>query len=375
MTNKTNRLYKTLMLAALIAAHFSCARSASTDSLKESFEDDFLIGTALNADQINEHDGATDSLIKEQFNAITAENIMKTEVIHPAWDKFDFDLADRFVAYGQKNNMYIVGHTLIWHSQLPPFVQAIKSVDSIRQFMDKHIHTVAERYAGSVDSWDVVNEALNEDGSWRESIFFQLLGEQYILDAFELAAKAAPEAELYYNDYNIEQPKKRAGAIKLVQKLQQAGLRIDGIGIQGHWNINDLPLIAIEESVVEYAKMGLKVAITELDLGVLPNPWNLQGADVNQQFEGNSRMNPYVKQLPDSVSTKLADAYEELFRLFLKHRDKISRVTFWGVNDGHSWLNDWPIPGRTNYPLLFDRCNRPKDAFHRIVDLKKEHSK
>jgi endo-1,4-beta-xylanase len=339
-------------------------------SLKEAFKDDFFIGTALNLGQINKTNPLTDSLISKQFNAITAENIMKAGLIHPVWGQFNFDAADKFVEYGKLNDMYIVGHTLIWHSQLPPFVNAITDADSLRQFMDLHIHTIGQRYASSIDIWDVVNEALNEDGSWRESVFYNLLGEDYILKAFREAAKAAPDAALYYNDYNIEQPQKRVGVIRLIKKLKEAGVRIDGVGIQGHWNINNLPLDAIEESILEYAKLGVKVAITELDLSVLPSPWDLQGADVNQQFAGGVDMNPYPNQLPDSVNKILADSYEKLFRLFLKHNDKISRVTFWGVGDGQSWLNNWPIAGRTNYPLIFDRNNRPKEAFHRIIGIK-----
>jgi len=368
--------YKRLSISiafTLAALLFGCQRSAylgdDPNSLKEVFKDDFFIGTALNIGQINKTDAATDSLISIQFNAITAENIMKAELIHPAWGKFDFDAADKFVEYGKLNNMYIVGHTLVWHSQLPPFVHAITDADSLRQFMELHIQTVAQRYASSIDSWDVVNEALNEDGSLRESVFYKLLGEDYIVEAFRKTAEAAPNAALYYNDYNIEQSQKRAGVIRLIKKLQEAGVRIDGVGIQGHWNINNLQLDEIEESIEEYAKLGVKVAITELDISVLPNPWDLEGADVNQQFEGGLNMNPYADQLPDSISRLLTDSYEQLFRLFLKHSDKISRVTFWGVNDGQSWLNNWPIRGRANYPLLFDRNNRPKEAFQRIIGI------
>lgn len=366
--------YKRLLIAFTMAAIlFGCQRKAyqgnNPTSLKEVFKDDFFIGTALGIRQINKTDAAIDSLISIQFNAITAENIMKARLIHPAWGQFNFDAADKFVEYGELNNMYIVGHTFIWHSQLPLFVQTITDADSLRQFMELHIQTVGQRYASSIDSWDVVNEALNEDGTWRESVFYKLLGEDYIVEAFREAAKAAPNSALYYNDYNIEQPKKRAGVIRLIKQLQEAGVQIDGIGIQGHWNINNLPLDEIEESIQEYSKLGVKVAITELDLSVLPNPWDLEGADVNQQFDGSVEMNPYPDQLPDSVGQLLADSYEQLFHLFLKHSDKISRVTFWGVNDRQSWLNNWPIRGRTNYPLLFDRNNRPKEAFQRIISI------
>ncbi len=338
-------------------------------SLKNHFKNDFLIGTALNISEIEERLPEAKVLIPEQFNAISPENIMKCEVIHPEWNVYHFDLADQYVNYGRKHNMFIVGHTLIWHSQLSPFVKNIQSPDSLLLFMTNHINTVAGRYAGKINSWDVVNEALNEDGSLRNSIFLEKLGEDYIRKAFELAAKAAPGAELYYNDYNIEQPKKRAGVIALVKKLKAAGIRIDGIGIQGHWSIKGPSLNDIENSILEFSALGLKVSFTELDLTCLPNPWDLTGADVGQNFENSPFMNPYPKGLPDSIQLKLANCYEGLFKLFIKHKDKIERVTFWGVNDGQSWLNNWPIKGRTNYPLLFDRSYKPKLAFEKVMAL------
>ena len=343
--------------------------SSNSTSLKEGFKNEFLIGTALNATQIEEKEPNAAALVPQQFNAITPENIMKCEIIHPDWDRYDFDLSDKYVEYGKKHKMFIVGHTLIWHSQLAPFVSKIKSSDSLLMFMTNHINTVAGRYAGKVDSWDVVNEALNDDGTLRNSVFLQKLGDDYIRKAFELAAKAAPNTELYYNDYNIEQPKKRAGAIAMIKKLQTSGTRIDGVGIQGHWRINGLPLEDIENSIIEFSALGLKVSFTELDITVLPNPWDLKGADVNQNFEGSPYMNPYPQGLPDSMQIKLAKCYEDLFKIFIKHQDKIERITFWGVNDGQSWLNGWPIKNRTNYPLLFDRNFKPKLAFEKVMAL------
>jgi endo-1,4-beta-xylanase len=339
-------------------------------SLKNHFKHDFLIGTALNVSEIEEKLPEAKPLIPAQFNAISPENIMKCEVIHPEWNVYHFDLADQYVNYGRKYNMFIVGHTLIWHSQLSAFVKNIQSPDSLLLFMTNHINTVAGRYSGKIKSWDVVNEALNEDGTLRNSIFLKKLGEDYIRKAFELAAKAAPGAELYYNDYNIEQPIKRAGVIALVKKLKAAGTRIDGIGIQGHWSIKGPSLVDIENSILEYSALGLKVSFTELDITCLPNPWDLTGADVSQNFENSPFMNPYPKALPDSVQLRLANCYEGLFKLFIKHKDKIERVTFWGVNDGQSWLNNWPIKGRTNYPLLFDRNYKPKPAFEKVITLK-----
>ena len=340
-------------------------------TLKNAFKNDFLIGTALNGSEIEEKVPGALNLIPAQFNSISPENIMKCEVIHPDRDKYNFDLADKYVDYGKKHKMFIVGHTLIWHSQLSPFVKNIKNRDSLLMFMTNHINTVAGRYDGRVNSWDVVNEALNEDGTLRNSIFLEQLGEDYIRIAFELTAKAAPNAELYYNDYNIEEPKKRAGAIALIKKLKARGTRIDGIGIQAHWNIKKIPLEDIENSIIAYSALGLKISFTELDISCLPNPWDLNGADVNQNYENSPFMNPYSSGLPDSVQIKLTKCYVDLFKLFVKYRDKIERVTFWGVNDGQSWLNNWPIKGRTNYPLLFDRNFDPKPAFGKLMALKK----
>ncbi|WP_281225601.1 endo-1,4-beta-xylanase [Flavobacterium aquiphilum] len=340
-----------------------------TVSLKDVFKDEFYIGTALSADQIEEKAPKEDSLIRKEFNAITAENIMKSMFVHPQKDKYDFSLADKFVAYGKKNKMFVHGHTLIWHSQLAPWMRKIKDSVEMKAFMKDHINTIVSRYKGRIGSWDVVNEALNEDGTLRKSVFFNTMGDKYLVDAFKLAAKADPKAELYYNDYNIEEPVKRAGAINLIKKIKAGGGKIDGVGIQGHWRLNSPSLNEIEQSILDYSALGLKVAFTELDITVLPNPGDLRGADVNQNFQGNKKMNPYPNGLPDSIQNKLANRYESLFRLFLKHKDKISRVTFWGVHDGQSWLNDWPIKGRTNYPLLFDANLKQKKAYQSITNL------
>jgi endo-1,4-beta-xylanase len=343
---------------------------AGAPSLKETFKDDFAIGTALNAAQIEEKDAGAAALVPQQFNAITPENIMKAEVIHPEWGRYNFDLADKMVAYGKKHNMQVNGHTLIWHSQLPAFVRQMKDADSVRRFFTDHINTIASRYEGKVYSWDVVNEALEEDGTMRKSIFLEKLGDDFVVEAFRLAQKAAPGTKLYYNDYNIEEPKKRAGAIALIKKIQAAGVRIDGVGIQGHWRAYNVPLADIEQSILDFSALGIEVMFTELDLGVLQHPREVTGADVNQKATYNERMNPYATALPDSMQAKLTKSYEDLFRLFLKYRDKVSRVTFWGVNDSQSWLNDWPIRGRTNYPLLFDRQYKPKPAFYKVIETK-----
>lgn len=358
--------------SASILLFIACSSSKKL-TLKSAFKDNFFIGAAMGAEHILEKNEIANELIKREFNTITSENIMKSEVIHPEKNRYDFLLSDKYVSYGQNNGMYIVGHTLIWHSQLSKFANKIENKDSLHSFMTDHINTIVNRYKGKINAWDVVNEALNEDGTYRESIFYKLLGEKYIKEAFDLAAKADPTADLYYNDYNIEQPKKRAGVISLIKKLKASGTKVDGVGIQGHWSLLGAPVSEIEAAIVEFSKLGVKVAFTELDITVIPNPWDLKGADVKQSFNdyiGNAKMNPYTNGLPDSVQTQLAKRYEAIFKIFIKHQDKISRVTFWGINDGHSWLNGWPIKKRTNYPLLFDRNFSQKPAYQAVIGLK-----
>jgi endo-1,4-beta-xylanase len=369
------KLLKPSLVILFVLILTSCSNNKATSivenkSLKTAYEGGFYIGVAINEGQILERDSIVTNLITNEFNSITAENIMKSMYLHPAKDTFDFKLADKFVAFGEKNNMYIVGHTLIWHSQLAPWMTQIKDSTEMAIAMDNHIQTIVGHYKGKIDSWDVVNEALNDDGTLRNSVFLSTMGESYLAYAFKLAAEADPEAALYYNDYSMTNPAKRDGAIALVKNLQEKGVKVDGIGMQGHWGLSKPSIEDIEESILAYANLGVKVAITELDIAVLPNPWDLEGAEVSQNFEGSEKMNPYPTQLPDSVQTQLTERYQAIFKLFIKHKDKISRVTFWGVGDGYSWLNNWPIRGRTNYPLLFDRELKAKPAYDSIIALK-----
>lgn len=359
-------LLSTSILAASCVSKID--KSNQQTSLKKSFKNDFYIGTALDENQIEEKDQKTTLLISNEFNAITAENIMKSMFLHPEKDKFNFETADKFIAFGKKHKMFIHGHTLIWHSQLPQWFSEIKDSAEMNKALENHITTIIKKYKGQIDSWDVVNEAVNDDGTLRKSVFLNTLGEDFIAKSFQLAATADPKVDLYYNDYSMENPAKRAGVIRMVKKIQEKGIKIDGIGMQSHWQLNSPTIEEIENSILEYSKLGVKIAITELDVSVLPSPWELQGADINQRFENNEKMNPYPKTLPDSIQIKLAQRYAEIFKLFLKHKDKISRVTFWGVNDTQSWLNDWPIKGRTNYPLLFDTNLQPKKAYYSTIE-------
>lgn len=358
----------------ILMALNSCSKmhknSTATESLRKKFRTDFLIGAAINETQINEKNNLETALIDREFSSISPENVIKSMYVQPTKGNFQFAVTDKFVAFGQKHYMKIHGHTLIWHSQLPSWVAKIKDSSEMKAFIKNHITTLVSRYKGKIDSWDVVNEALNEDGSLRKSVFLEILGETYLEDAFKWAAASDSKTDLYYNDYNLCIPEKREGVVKLVKNLQSKGIKIDGVGIQGHWNLNKPTLEEIEKSIVTYSNLGVKIAITELDISVLPNPWDINGADVNQVSGATEKMNPYPNSLPDSIQDQLAQRYAAIFKLFLKHKDKISRVTFWGVNDSQSWLNDWPIKGRTNYPLLFDRQNQPKTAYKSVLTAK-----
>ncbi|TLF45242.1 endo-1,4-beta-xylanase [Maribacter aurantiacus] len=371
------RLVLQSFMFIILTSLISCSQTkdekpVKVKSLKEAFEKDFYIGVALNGRIIDQSDSASLSLVKREFNSITAENIMKSSIIHPQRDSFNFELADKFVALGKNNGMHVHGHTLIWHSQLSPWFATIEDSFEFKDATEKHIKDLALHFKGVVDSWDVVNEALNEDGTLRNSIFLEKMGDEYLSLAFKWTSEVDPNAKLFYNDYNMTNPDKRQGAIRMIKKIQEKGIKVDGVGMQGHWHLDYPSLEEIEESILEYSKLGVQVAITELDISVLPNPWDLEGAEISQNFENSEEMNPYTKGLPDSIQTKLANRYKDIFKIFLKHRDKISRVTFWGVNDRQSWLNGFPIRGRTNYPLLFDRELKPKPAYYGIIGLKEK---
>lgn len=369
---RINLLAGVVAISAFVG--FSCKPAQKPEpTLKDAFANKFYIGTAMNAEQIMGTDSATVEVIKKNFSAIVAENCMKSGPIQPEEGKFDFELADKFVEFGEKNNMYITGHCLVWHSQAPRwfFTDSLGNdvtPEVLTERMKTHIFTVMGRYKGKIKGWDVVNEAVEDDGSYRNSKFYQILGEDFIKLAFQFAHEADPEAELYYNDYSMAIPTKRDGVVAMVKKLQEQGVKIDGIGMQGHVSIDGPSIEEFEKSIEAYAALGVKVMITELDMTVLKMPDPSVGAEVSASFEYKQELNPYVDGLPDSINTIYEQRYLDFFKLFLKHQDKISRVTLWGVNDANSWKNDWPIFGRTDYCLLFDRQNQPKPVVAKIIE-------
>ena len=342
-------------------------------ALKDVFKDDFYIGAALSLDQISGKEPEAIALVEKHFNSITPENILKWEEVHPEPNKYNFEPADRYVAFGEKNKMFIVGHTLVWFYQTPDWVFQDESGkplsrETLLKRMKEHIFTVMGRYKGRIHGWDVVNEAIAADGAYRKCKWHDIIGEDYILKAFEYARQADPSTQLYYNEYDLEKQPKCEAVFRLIRDLQSKGVRIDGLGIQGHWFLDYPNIKELETSILTLSKLGVKLMVTELDVGVLPfYPVDSKLMDISSfDSELQKKHNPYPDALPDSVQKDLADRYTELFSLFRKHREKFSRVTFWGVHDGQSWRSYMPISGRTEYPLLFDRNYQPKPAFYAV---------
>lgn len=358
----------------LIALLNSCStKNAQPETLKDAFDGLFYIGTALNTNQVAGNDLRADSLVKKQFNSIVAENCMKSMNIQSEKGVFTFDDADQFVAYGESNGMNIIGHTLIWHSQAPHwfFTDSLGnnvSPEELAARMREHIFTLVGRYKGRIQGWDVVNEAIEDNGEFRNSKFYQILGEDYIRLAFEYAHEADPDAELYYNDFSMNKPGKREGVVRMVQTLHQQGVQIDGIGMQGHYLLNEPTIDEVEASIVAFSELGVKVMFTELEITVLPWPGENITADVSLSIEFQSKYNPYAEGISPEANQALNQRYIDLFNLFIKHSEKIGRVTFWGVTDDNSWKNNWPIFGRSDYPLLFDRDYQPKAAVNSLID-------
>jgi len=346
-------------LAAVLAT--SPSTSGQDVALKDLMPKGMVIGVALNQRQSDGVDTAAVDIVTKHFNQISPENLLKFQPVHPAADRYAFEAQDRYVQFGLDRHMQVVGHNLVWHSQTPAWVfQGADGKpadrDTLLARMRDHILTVVGRYKGRIHGWDVVNEAIDEDGSLRKTPWRDGIGDDYIAKAFEFAHEADPDAQLYYNEFNLEKPAKRAGVIRLVADLQRRGLRVDGIGNQAHWQLESPTIDEIETALTELHGTGLKVMYTELDINMLPPAG--RNADP-------SAANPYVNGLPDDKQQQLARRYAAIFGVFVSHRDWITRVTFWGLSDGDSWLNR----GRANYPLLWDRQRQPKPAFQAVVDV------
>jgi endo-1,4-beta-xylanase len=332
----------------------------------------FRIGVAMSNQMLDRQSGADLDIIAREFNSVTAENAMKWGEIQPDGVNWRWARADQLVDFAAKHDMHVLGHTLVWHSQVPrslftgadgaPLARA-----GLLGRMEEHINAMVGRYKGRVHTWDVVNEALDEGNGWRRSQWHRIIGDDYMERAFRMTRKADPAAKLLYNDYNMHNPGKREFLVKVLRDYLDRGVPIDGIGLQGHLGLTYPNMEEWERSIATYAGMGLEVHVTELDVDVLPGPNT--GAEISNRSAYSAELDPYKAGLPDEVQQKLADRYEQIFRILLRYRDRVERVTFWGLHDGMSWKNGFPMPGRTNYPLLFDREMKPKPAYDRLMQL------
>lgn len=404
--------------AGVIAAAllFVCANVRSADAqaaLKEAFKHHFLVGTAVNRNMVADGAGFRRSaeqsakdvaLVKEQFNQITAENDMKWQLLHPreGADGYEFGPADAFVNFGLSNKMYLVGHTLVWHSQTPNWVFAgtnpaptvtnaaplavtntnapgtnrfgrgrfgpgfgggfgrfngpRASRDELLQRMREHIHTVVGRYKGKVKSWDVVNEAIADGGGTnilRNSLWLEIIGPDFIAKTFQYAHEADPDAILRYNDYGLENPAKRKKLVTLIKSLQEQKVPIHAIGSQAHVNVS-MSFETMDQTLTEIATLGLPIHITELDVNSAAGGQRGFGADISANASATQG------GLVSDADKKLADAYTGIFRAFFKHRNSVKMVTFWGANDANSWRTQ-------GKPLLFDGDGEPKPAFNAVI--------
>ncbi|MCC8114436.1 MAG: endo-1,4-beta-xylanase [Bacteroidales bacterium] len=353
--------------AAVMGVVASCSRAEATEALptlKEAYADNFLIGCAVNDRLISGGDSLGAALVKAQFNTIVAENVMKSEKINPAQGVYDWEPADAFVDWGERNGMFIVGHCLVWHSQLAPWFAydaqgRYVSADTLKARMATYIADVVGRYKGRVQGWDVVNEAIEGDGSYRRSPFYEILGEEYIPYAFELAHQADPDAELYINDYGMDSEAKADRYVAIVNDLKERGLRIDAIGMQGHMGMDYPDFARFEQSLEKFGATGCQVMVTEWDMSALPTIH--QSANISETVDFEAQLNPYPEALPTEVAAEWNQRMGQVWDIIVAHSDVVSRVNAWGVTDGDSWKNDWPMAGRREYPLLFDRQYQMKD--------------
>ncbi|MDN0049475.1 endo-1,4-beta-xylanase [Bacteroides gallinaceum] len=369
--------------SAILAATFVAACNGPKNTvpqeltLKDAVGDQFLIGTAVNVRQVAGKDTNATNIVKHHFNAIVAENCMKMEELHPSEDVYNFKAADDFVKFGEENGLTMTGHVLIWHSQCPEWFCVDKngknvSPEVLKQRMKDHIYTIVNHFKGKLKGWDVVNEAIVEDGSYRKSKFYEILGEEFIPLAFQYAHEADSTIELYYNDYGMDNPGRREGVVKLIRSLKEKGLRIDAVGMQGHMGMDYPKIEEFEKSMLAFAAEGVKVMITEWDMSALPTV--SRTANISDTIAFKKALNPYPDALPDSVSQAWNARMKQFFELFEKHADIVDRVTAWGVTDGDSWKNGFPIRGRKDYPLLFDRNYQPKPFITEMIKEKETNT-
>ncbi len=362
--------------AGLVGTTCGAVAYSQDFSLRNAFNGKLHIGVAVSSRVYMGVETEETRLTAKHFSSVVAENEMKPGFLQPKEGVWTWEKADRFVAFGEKHQMKIIGHCLVWHNETPDWF--FKNVDgspanreTLIARLRSHIHTVVGRYKGRVHGWDVVNEAFENDGTLHPSPWKDGIGDDFIELAFRFAHEADPSAELYYNDFNMFVPAKANGVLKFMAKLREKGVRIDGIGLQGHCNLTAPRVDELESTIRKIGEAGFRAMITELDVSVLPNAWGLS-AEIQKRRDYDAKYNPYTKGVPDDVLEQQAKRYRELFEMCLRYRRIIDRVTIWGVSDRMSWLNNYPMRGRRDYPLLFDREWKAKPCFTAVEKLARE---
>ncbi len=325
------------------------------EGLKDYFpsQEYFYMGAAISPAILDNSDKV--KLIKRHFNSLTADNDMKWSSIQPTEGTFNFTNADKIVAFAQANGMKVRGHCLCWHNQVPAWVfkdgEATATRELVLQRLNTHITAVMNHFKGKVYAWDVVNEAIDDGGSiYRASQWYTICGEDYIFKAFEAARAADPDAKLFYNDYTAIDPTKRDKIYDLLVKLQAKDL-VDGMGLQGHWNISYPASFLINDAFNKYKSLGLELQITEFDVSVYTS-----NSDPESTYT-------------DALARQQTIAFGRYFLAFRNFKDYVTGVTFWGLADDYTWLDNFPVPGRKNYPLLFDENLDPKPAYFEVIDF------
>lgn len=385
---------KRLFQLVVVTLPLFAAGTVSAQTLREAYRDYWYTGVSVNQWQVKADNGegrkfdvtghisndqtADWPLIVNNFNWVVAENCMKCEVIHPQEGVYDFTLADQFVDKAKAAGLKVQGHCLIWHSQCAPWFHFdekgnLVSPEVLKKRMREHIYTIVSHFKGRVDAWDVVNEAFEDDGSPRQSLFYKILGTDYIPLAFQYAHEADPSIQLFYNDFSMNKATKVEGVARFFRPLIQQGLPITAIGMQGHMiledNVDNSVIKQYEHSINTIAALGVPTFFSELDLSVLPNPYGFSGANISEAFTYRPEMDPYKEGLTKEQEAKIEQFWVDFYKMLIPHHKDILRVNFWCLNDADSWRNDFPIKGRTDYATLFDRQNQLKPFVQRLIEL------
>ncbi len=345
---------------------FSCAQKeqqTEINGLKDYYDEYFPIGVAIGPRALSTDEVG---LIQAQFNSITAENAMKMGPIHPKEDEYFWAHADSIVNFAVRNNMKLRGHTLCWHNQTPSWLFVDAEGDTVSKEvllarLKDHITTVVSRYKGKIYAWDVVNEAISDKPGefYRNSPWYKICGEEYITKAFEYAHEADPDALLFYNDYNEMYPDKREKIFKLVNDLKAAGVPIHGLGMQAHMGIHEPIAEYLDSALIRFSELNIPLHVTELDISVYKKE---HGRRERKPEDDNTTFTPEMEQ-------KQLEQYKLTFEVFRRHKDAIESVTFWNISDRSSWLDNFPVRNRKDYPLLFDKDLKPKKAYHEVVNF------